>query len=100
MLFGKKTAAPADEYNPNALPQHASPDEVRDSYATEQTRVGSSNGNGMDGVPKYDSLGYAGHDISGRGNTAVLGREGYEDVPLAQYPPANYRYSDGVYERV
>jgi len=104
-LFGKKTtAAPVDPYNPNALPEHASPDEVRDSYATEQTRVGSSNGMDWNGaVPKYDgSLGYAGHDISGRGNTAVPGREGYgfDDVPLAQYPPANYRYSDGVYERV
>ncbi|KAK0638677.1 hypothetical protein B0T16DRAFT_421547 [Cercophora newfieldiana] len=97
-LFGQKTKAPVDEYNPNALPQHAAPDDVRESYATEQTRVGSANG--MDGVPKYDSLGYGGHDISGRGNTAVPGREGFDDVPLAQYPPANYRYSDGVYERV
>ncbi|KAK0614111.1 hypothetical protein B0T14DRAFT_527708 [Immersiella caudata] len=90
----KKAAAPADPFNPNALPQHAQPDDVRESYATEQTRVGSSNG---DGGPKYDALSYAGHD-PWRGEPRRS--DGFDEVPLAQYPPANYRYSDGVYERV
>ncbi|KAK4452293.1 hypothetical protein QBC34DRAFT_398301 [Podospora aff. communis PSN243] len=94
-LFGrKKAAAPVEVYNPNALPQHAQPDDVRESYATEQTRVGSA---GADGGPKYDALGYAGHD-PWRGEPRR--NEGFDEVPLAQYPPANYRYSDGVYERV
>lgn len=102
-LFGRKNRAnTVDSYNPNALPQHVQPDDVRDSYATEQTRVGTSDGSYGGAAPKYDSLGYGGHDIGaapGRGN-ARLGTEGFDDVPLAQYPPANYRYSDGVYERV
>lgn len=47
--------------NPNALPQHALPDDVRESYATDRTRVGTANGND---AHKYESLGYGGHEMS------------------------------------
>ncbi|KAK0719760.1 hypothetical protein B0H67DRAFT_643076 [Lasiosphaeris hirsuta] len=93
--------------NPNALPQHAQPDDVRESYATDRTRVGTAN---VNDAHKYESLGYGGHDMSddvggrGHGDMGVAGTgygrgRGRDDVSLAQYPAANYRYDDGVYDR-
>ncbi|RYP83667.1 hypothetical protein DL770_005360 [Monosporascus sp. CRB-9-2] len=49
----------ADAYNPNALPQHATPDQIRQSYNTEATAVG----NEPAGYPKY---GEAGHQYDGQ----------------------------------
>ena len=40
----------------------------------------------------------------GNGNGTRIGTDNearrWDEVPLARYPPANYRYSDGVYDRV
>ncbi|KAL2132320.1 hypothetical protein VTI74DRAFT_3956 [Chaetomium olivicolor] len=91
-LGRKRTAATDAGQNPNALPEHTTPDEVRDSYATEQTRVGSSAGHGGygglgDGTAKYE-LPY--------GN-------GGDSIPLGTYPNQNdeYQYDNngGVYHR-
>jgi hypothetical protein len=82
--LGRKRAAGADAaQNPNVLPEHSTPDDLRNSYATEQTRVGSSGGYGGlgDGSNKYESP---------YGN-------GGNSIPLANYPNANtgYRYDNG-----
>lgn len=131
-LFGRKKRPDESNtagYNPNSLPQHAHPDDVRPSYTTEQTRVGtgynnaqqqyddddptglkyhqdsSNNASGYGLVGGGGGYGNANHGsggyvhVSGNGNGNLRYNE-YDDVPLAQYPPANYRYSDGVYERV
>ncbi|KAK4188231.1 hypothetical protein QBC35DRAFT_345380, partial [Podospora australis] len=44
-FFGRRRnqpPPPMGQHDPNALPTHATPEEVRHSFATEQTRVGSS----------------------------------------------------------
>lgn len=75
--------------DPNGLPAHTHPDQVRDSYATEQTRVGTSHGaaGGLPGA-KHET-GY-GHTEPGSLETGVA---------PAHYPQANYQYEDGVYNR-
>jgi len=46
--------------DPNALPVHATPNDVRDSYATEQTRVEPDYPNGnTGGYNKYEQSGFA-----------------------------------------
>ena len=58
--LGRKRNAGVAE-NPNALPVHATPNDVRDSYTTEQTRVepGYENGNGGNGYNKHEQSGFA-----------------------------------------
>ncbi|KAK4203818.1 hypothetical protein QBC40DRAFT_165960 [Triangularia verruculosa] len=59
-LFGRRRAQdPRDGMgpDPNALPVHATPDDVRDSYTTDNTRVASSQGYGglgAGGPQKYE----------------------------------------------
>ncbi|AEO62664.1 uncharacterized protein THITE_2107101 [Thermothielavioides terrestris NRRL 8126] len=82
-LGRKRTAATDAGPDPNALPKHTTPNDIRESYATEQTRVGSSGGGygGLgDGTDKYES------PWANRGN----------DIPLAHYPNAStgYRYEN------
>lgn len=116
--------------NPDALPGHALPEDVRRSQAAEEDRLetgeqegwaGSRPGN-VDGYGRGDS-GYGRGDgaqyevvgnVDGYGNGYGHGRQAYvgggdlgyggdrmeEVVPLARFPPANYRYGDGVYDRV
>jgi hypothetical protein len=74
--------------DPNQLPQHTHPDEVRASYATEQTRVDSS---------AHEPLGtaYPKHGESGYERVNLGAADG---VPTATYPPGNYRYEDGVFD--
>lgn len=81
-LFGRKGTVG----NPNALPAHTTPDDVRSSYATEQTRVGSSG---------YASLG------EGAGKADPAFNAGMTDgIPTARYPNATngYRYDNGGYD--
>ena len=42
MFWRRRGTARSQYQDPNALPEHATPDQVRASYATETTRVGSS----------------------------------------------------------
>ncbi|KAK1754770.1 hypothetical protein QBC47DRAFT_384905 [Echria macrotheca] len=142
-LFGRRgKKADAGVVDENVLPEHAHPEEMRTSYATDQTRVDD-----LHGAPpptttttyyKYDSLpdpyqtryqpqqhhqgyqrdGLLRHDGleeeedigvvhggigtgTGNGSMSRIGNEPrWDEVPLARYPPANYRYTDGVYDRV
>lgn len=75
-LFGfrKNKRADTDLGDPNALPMHTSPDQVRTSYNTEATRVG-------EGSP-YNKYGEAGYNEHG---TATYGAS------------APNRYGDGTY---
>lgn len=85
--FGRKRNANADPANnPNVLPEHSTPDDLRHSYATEQTRVGSSG---------------AGGGYGGLGNgTSKYGNAG-DNIPMGNYPNTGtgYRYDNngGVY---
>ncbi|KAJ9148334.1 Membrane-associating domain-containing protein [Pleurostoma richardsiae] len=85
-LFGFRRNRGVDtDPNANELPEHPHPEQVRDSYATETTRVGETTQPGV--YPKYGETdgGYApttngyGHQTAG-----VTGQPGY-------------RYGDGVY---
>ncbi|KAH6636956.1 hypothetical protein F5144DRAFT_591948 [Chaetomium tenue] len=83
--LGRKRAADADAaHNPNILPEHSTPDDLRHSYATEQTRVGSTTGGGGG----YGGLG---------NGTSKYG----DSIPLESYPNTGtgYRYENngGVY---
>jgi hypothetical protein len=55
--LGRKRAAADAGQDPNTLPEHTTPGDLRTSYATEQTRVGSSGGYGGlgHGPSKYES---------------------------------------------
>ncbi|KAK4250267.1 hypothetical protein C7999DRAFT_38779 [Corynascus novoguineensis] len=85
-LGRKRTTATDDYQNPNVLPQHSTPDDLRNSYATEQTRVGSSGG--------YGGLGNS-TNKSPYGGAAAGG-----DIPLEQYPNTGvgYRYDNNGYD--
>jgi len=119
--FGRKKRNPgmADD----ALPAHANPADVRDSYATEQTRVGTSVGDGA-ATNGYNKHGESGFTSAPAATHAPLATENpYHTAPAvnpyrsdvssgitgggqgtsvnntagAQYPAGNYRYEDGVY---
>ncbi|KAL0944048.1 uncharacterized protein CTRU02_201935 [Colletotrichum truncatum] len=71
--------------NDNTLPVHTTPDQVRNSYATETTAVGHDNG-----YPKYEGT---------YGNTATNGYGHGHETGTTQ-PPHGYHYNDGTYDRV
>lgn len=82
-LRRKRTAPAEDGPNPNALPAHSTPDDLRNSYATEQTQVGSNGGYGGlgDGSTKYTPYG-GGNDIP-LGNYSNYGAGNpYEDQSM------------------
>lgn len=76
----------------NRLPEHTTPDQIRNSYNTEATAVHP------DGAAvnhnKYGESGYA-HDNAAPGATYDTTTNPYG----AQQPPANYQYGDGTYDR-
>ncbi|KAK4127799.1 hypothetical protein N657DRAFT_678355 [Parathielavia appendiculata] len=85
--FSRKRAASAGAaQNPNVLPEHSTPDDLRHSYATEQTRVGSSGGYGGlgDGTTKHEPL-----YVTGGNN-----------INMTNYPNAStgYRYDNSGYD--
>lgn len=86
-LFGRKrrqnNTGMTDDAN--GLPTHTTPADFRDSYATEQTRVGTSHGaNGGDVYNKYGESGY-----NGKGTAAV--------APPAGPPPTSNTYEANTY---
>jgi hypothetical protein len=96
-IFHRRGAGGAKSYNEDALPQHASPDQLgdggRQSYATETTAVNHDAGYPA-GYHKPDAgHGYAGTTNANTGNYQTSGT-----VPL-QPPNSNYRYNDGIYDR-
>lgn len=87
-LFRRKHA-PVDTEDPNKLPAHTSPDEVRPSYNTEATAVNHE----QTSYNKYGDSGY-GHE----GRTAYPEHQANGNQHAsAHYPPGNYRYGDGTY---
>ncbi|KAK2066500.1 hypothetical protein P8C59_000312 [Phyllachora maydis] len=80
----QQAAAAAAAVDPNGLPAHTHPDQVRDGYATGRTRVDGAGGD------KYE--------MGANHNAGVI--TGTTGVEPARYPPANYRYGDGVCDRV
>ncbi|KAI3401053.1 hypothetical protein diail_762 [Diaporthe ilicicola] len=70
-LFGLRNKKRADTDglgDPNALPMHTSPDQVRTSYNTEATRVGETSP-----YNKYGEAGYNEHGTVTHGNTGRYG---------------------------
>lgn len=123
--LGRKKRNTGMSDDPNALPAHATPDAVRDSYATEQTRVGTSHDNstvtGTNAYNKYGESGYttapAGTHATGTtanpyytapavnpyrsdvssGITGAGHGTSVNNTAETQYPAGNYKYEDGVY---
>lgn len=85
--LGRKHDAAADQGG-DTLPQHAAPVDMRNSYATEHTRVGSS-------------AGYGGLGQGSKYETPQVQPAGGEVPPMGNYPTPSrgYQYdrNDGVY---
>ncbi|KAI0129939.1 hypothetical protein BJ170DRAFT_618150 [Xylariales sp. AK1849] len=79
--------------NPNALPEHTTPSQVRQSYNTESTAIGHEPATHN----KYGESGYhnteAGYHHDGQ--TAFPEQHGITNGHTSQ--PAGYRYNDGTY---
>ncbi len=77
--------------DPNQLPEHTLPSAVRDSYVSGATTTVA----GADGIP-MEPYHKTSLDLDPR-----IQSESYhhliQDQESAHYPPANYRYDDGVY---
>ncbi|KAK3325511.1 hypothetical protein B0H66DRAFT_126958 [Apodospora peruviana] len=132
--FGRKRHTGMTD-DPNRLPEHPHPDLVRDSYGTEQTRIGTSHGphdmhpdalppthnqpamsdiGGRYGNHTYKmdqaspSYGHIQHDeyantgTTGTGTAPAPPGGGLTHPSAApvQFPAGNYRYDDGVYDRI
>jgi hypothetical protein len=103
-VFRRRGAGGAKRYNEDALPQHASPDQLgdggRQSYATETTAVNNDAGYAAGHHKPETGYGYNGATTA---NTGINGNTGNHHtagtVPL-QPPTGNYRYNDGIYDRV
>ncbi|GAB1314176.1 MARVEL domain-containing protein [Madurella fahalii] len=87
-LSGRKSSSTGAASSSNTLPSHTSPDDVRDSFATEQTHVSN---NGYSAASRGPSK----QDPPFEGNAA-------NNIPAARYPNASngYRYDNngGVYQ--
>ncbi|KAI0011172.1 hypothetical protein F4779DRAFT_245420 [Xylariaceae sp. FL0662B] len=79
-LFRRRQTA-EDNMDPNVLPEHTHPDQVRPSYNTETTAVGHEPTHNKYGDSSFQ------HD----------GQVAYPETGAAQ--PAGYRYNDGTYTR-
>jgi len=100
-FFGRNKRHTGLSENSNALPEHPHPDQVRPSYATEQTRVGTA-GAEQATYPKHGEAGFGNHHAIHKHGTGVnLGAtDGVPtSTPVAHYPAGNYQYEDGVYDR-
>ncbi|KAI1491083.1 hypothetical protein F5X96DRAFT_669090 [Biscogniauxia mediterranea] len=83
-LFRRRGTAPSGE-DPNALPEHTHPDQVRPSYNTESTAVAHE-------PATYNKHGESGFQYDGATAYPETGTSS-----VAQ--PAGYRYNDGTYAR-
>lgn len=80
--FRRNKTNDAAGLNPNSLPEHTSPDQLRQSYATEQTHVDDSLPMHTNGYNKYGESGYAQPATTGVAPAAANNQ---------------YRYGDGTY---
>ncbi|KXJ92678.1 hypothetical protein Micbo1qcDRAFT_160445 [Microdochium bolleyi] len=84
-MFGKKHAKHADAaHNPNTLPTHTTPDQMRQSYATDATAVGATHPHDQLPKPSYEAAGAHGahHHAHHNGQTAY---------PEGTYEAGGYR---------
>lgn len=84
----KKADRPID--TDNRLPEHTTPDQMRNSYNTEATAVPDA-GAAAHGHNKYGESGYGQDNAAANPYSGVYGNQ--------QTQPANYQYDDGVYDR-
>ncbi|KAI8625150.1 hypothetical protein F5Y19DRAFT_273510 [Xylariaceae sp. FL1651] len=78
--FRRHKTSDEETINPNALPEHPHPDQVRPSYNTESTAVAGHEGT-------YNKYGESGHQYDGQ--TA------YPET--TSHPSTGYHYGDGTY---
>ncbi|KAI0021932.1 hypothetical protein F4780DRAFT_778205 [Xylariomycetidae sp. FL0641] len=107
-FFGRfRRSGTANTEDPNALPVHTHPDQVRPSYNTETTAVGhdmNTYGN-SNGTSKYDNSGYnnsqnGAYSAAGGYHPTTNNAAGYPTHGTAQdADPVGYGYSDGTYTR-
>lgn len=107
-LMSKRSRRNTGGVNGDELPHHTAPEQVRDSYATDATAVGSHHAptrdyntgvGGTNAYNKYDQPGY------GAGTTGPYQQESgiapnelpAQGVDHAHYPDGNYAYGDGTY---
>ncbi|KAH8652367.1 hypothetical protein BX600DRAFT_472429 [Xylariales sp. PMI_506] len=81
--FRRRGTAGSQYDNPNALPVHTTPDQIRTSYNTETTAVGHDHS-------AYNKYGESGFDPNG--HTAYP-----ETGVTSAAPGAHHRYNDGTY---
>lgn len=101
----RKTAATSDGHD---LPEHTHPDQLdtyRQSHATDRTAVNNFPDN-TNTYNKYDNNGYN-HPDPNLGRQDGYGQVHYPEPeygvtqpPVRQAENPNYRYEDGVYDRV
>lgn len=99
-LFRRKTNAGAAGVagDPNALPMHTTPDQVRQSHQTEETYVnGGQDTLTSQTYPKHGEAGYATHDS---GVTAAAANPPYPHTAnnTTTAYGSQYRYGDGTYQ--
>jgi hypothetical protein len=82
-LFRRKKTT--DTMDPNVLPQHTHPDQVRPSYNTDTTAVGHDHQHN-----KYGEAGFAHDGHTAYPESGVTGANGYNN---------RYSYGDGTYTR-
>lgn len=93
-FFGRfKRRGTTNSHNPNTLPAHATPDQVRQSYTTDTTAVGREST-----TYKHGETGHAldNHHYDGQTaypETGVTGNNYGHTGPQ----PASHRYNDGTY---
>lgn len=112
-LLSKRSRRTTGGMNGDELPHHTHPEQVRDSYATDATAVGSHHapardyGAGTAGTNAYNKYE---RPVSGYGagtgtGTGTYGQEAgvapnelpAQGVETAHYPSGNYQYDDGTY---
>lgn len=80
--------------DPNALPMHTDPNQLRQSYTTDVTHVDGAGATTSTGYPKYGEAGYNEHGVP---PAAPMGAttNGFGNVP--GHGPPTGRYGDGTY---
>ncbi|KAK4147191.1 uncharacterized protein C8A04DRAFT_9211 [Dichotomopilus funicola] len=104
--FGRKRTNATDTQNPNILPEHSTPDDLRDSYTTEQTHVDHNSSHGTGAGAGVGAGGGGGGGYGGLGNgtskyeTPYLGGAG-DNIPMGNYSSYGdghrYENNGGVY---
>lgn len=127
-MFNKRRGTGGSTTDGNTLPQHATPEQVRQSYNTESTAIGhdgmahnkygesgyahdgamnngvAHNGVAHNGVMNngvaHTGMGHNGMAHEGMGHHGVAGQQVYQEPGMGGTThPSNYQYNDGTYNR-